>query len=289
VEAFYAILYLQQNLAVLDEQIQALEQHLAIAQKKVQTGSATDFDVLTTSVRVAAAKGRRVEVTNLFDRQCTLFRQITGLPAAQALLLRGDFSCTPLALNLDSLIALAMRDLPEARVSRQSEISSQVRLKLVSLGQKPTLNLSLDTGFKNGYPSNLERLKGNWIAGLQLQVPLFNGWLTRYQKQEAQAALNASQAHTLDLDRQIAASVTQAISDIGAGQAKLLTTEPQVFQAEQAVAMARMRYDAGVATNLDLLDAQTALSDARLMHLKATYELKMSCYNLQKAIGYRLW
>jgi len=62
-----------------------------------------------------------------------------------------------------------------------------------------------------------------------------------------------------------------------------------VTQAEEAVATAKARYEAGVATNLDVLDAQTSLSNARLARLGAHYEYVTSRYALEKATGARPW
>ena len=289
IETFYAILFLRRNLAVLDEQIEALNQHLLITQRKVQTGSATDFDVLTTHVRISAVKTRKIDVANLLQRQENTFRQLTGLAPDQPVALKGDFSVTPISLNADSLLEAALNQLPDVRLSKAAETSADVRFHLASLGMKPMLNANLDFGFKNGYPDNLNRLKANWIAGAQLQVPLFNGFLTRSQKQEAQANLNAAQAHTRDLERQIMTTVTQALADVRTSQEKVANTQPQAEQARQAVVLAEARYSAGVATNLDLLDAQTALADAELAQLKALYDLKISYYNLGKAVGHKVW
>ncbi len=62
VEMFYAILYLHENLNVQNDLIDALNQHLVVTQKKAQTGTATDFDVLTTQVRVATAKSQKISI-----------------------------------------------------------------------------------------------------------------------------------------------------------------------------------------------------------------------------------
>jgi outer membrane protein TolC len=289
IAVFYSILFLGQDIAVLDEQIEALNQHLLVTEKKAQAGTATDFDILTTRVRVAAATSQRVDVASMLENQKTVLHQLLGMPSEAVVELKGDFAAIPISLNADSLITIAMQRLPELRLSRNAETSAGFQRRLASLADRPTVNANIMYGFRNGYFPNLNTLKGNWIAGADLQVPLFNGHRTRGRVNEADANLSAAQAHTRDLERRAFAEIKQAIEDVTASLEKLQTSELQVRQAEDALSNARVRYDAGVITNLDLLDAQTSLSNARLVHLRALYDLVNSRYALDQATGAQPW
>jgi outer membrane protein len=289
VDTFYAILLIRRNIEVLDEQIAALNQHLDITQKKVQTGTATDFDVLTTNVRIAAIQSRRIDQNNLLLKQENLLRQWTSIPQDHPIILKGDFDSPSASLDADAWINVALSGLPEVQLSKTAETSAEMKVRLSALGMKPILNLMLDGGIKDGYPDDLTEPKANWIGGVQVVVPIFNGHLTSYQKQEAMASSKAAQKHTQEIEWQVRTSILMAMADVRASQEKILTCEPQVVQARQAVVLAEARYKSGVATNLDLLDTQTALSEAELMQVKAQYELKMSYYNLRKAAGEKIW
>jgi outer membrane protein TolC len=58
-----------------------------------------------------------------------------------------------------------------------------------------------------------------------------------------------------------------------------------VTQAKQAVEIAASKYESGVITNLDLIDSETALTQAELMHLEALHHYVLSRYALEKAVG----
>jgi outer membrane protein len=289
VEVFYAILFLRENISVLDKQIDALNENLAIIRNKVEAGTATDFEILTTQVRVANVQSQRTDVTAALEVQQDVFRQLTGLPAASPILLKGDFKSMSFEPNPDSLINLALQQLPEIKLSRNAESSADIQAHLASLGDRPSLNLNLMFGFKNGYIPNLNTIKANWAAGLQLQAPIFNGFLTRGKTDQARANYNAARFHTEDIERRVTAGVQQAIDNLHASSEKLNTAEPQVAQAEQAVSLAQTRYRAGTATNLDLLDAETALANAQLIRLKAQYDIIRNQYAVNKAVGARIW
>ncbi len=147
----------------------------------------------------------------------------------------------------------------------------------------PEANLAY--GLKNGYIPNLDVLRGNWVAAVSVQVPIFDGYRTRSQEQESEANLRAARAHTLDVQHAVTSEVLQAISDVRASLDKIQTSELQVRQARQAIDVATVRYESGDVTNLDLIDAQTALAQAELFHLQALYHYILSRYRLDKSIG----
>jgi outer membrane protein len=144
-------------------------------------------------------------------------------------------------------------------------------------------------GVKNGYVPDLTELKANWVARAGVAVPLFNGHRTRSRVAEAEANLEAARARTRALERRTEAEVRRAVTDLEASRDRMQTAQVQVAQAEQAVATAKSRYEAGVATNLDVLDAETSLSNARLARLGARYEYVTSRYALEKATGGEPW
>ncbi len=286
---FYLILILHQNIAVLDEQIAALNEHLDISQKRFQTGSATKLDILTTEVRVASANSNRIDAVNALKTQEINLRQLIGYPPDKPIDLLGDFVITPVTLKSDSLLAAAMSQRMEIRTFEDAEKSASLQVKLAGLSDKPTLSVGLISGLKNGYIPNLNQLKANYVATVNLQMSLFDGFRTRHNKEMADARLLGAEARTGDAKRRITAEVEQAISGTQASLNKINNAEVQVKRAEEALAMAQAQYNAGVVTNLDLLDAQTSLSEARLVYLRAKYDYVNNLNTLDRATGRKIW
>jgi outer membrane protein len=132
-------------------------------------------------------------------------------------------------------------------------------------------------------------LRGNMAASLRLDVPITEGGRSAHREEEAEASLRAAQARTADMKLQIALEVRQALSDLQSAAEKVATSELQLRQAQEAVAIARKRYDAGATTNLDLLDAETSLQQAGLLRLQALYACTASHYALARAVGAEPW
>ncbi len=149
----------------------------------------------------------------------------------------------------------------------------------------PSVNAALSYGIKNGYEPNLDVLRGNWSASLAVRVPIFNGFLTRYKESEARVNTNVSELNITSIKRNIISNVQQAVASLNSNLEQLQTTLTQVKFAEQTVQRAESRYNSGVGTNLDLLDAETSLAEARFFYLQDLYKSTLSAYQLKKAVG----
>ncbi len=285
VQTFYSILFLRQSIQVQDRQIDVLNQHLLMAQKKVRAETATDFDVLTTQVRIAAAQNKKFDLQNGMQKQEATMRRLLSLPVVADIRLRGDFIPVSVGINTDSLTAIAQKQRVELVQAHEAERSAELQQHVASLHDMPALKVDLTYGLKNGYFPNLDVLRGNWVAAVEASVPIFNGYLTRSEEQEARANLRASEAHTRDLERSIFTEVQQAASDVKTSTEKLKTSAVQVDEAKEALSIATVRYESGVITNLDLIDAETALAQAELLNLEALYQQVLSGYAMERAIG----
>jgi len=286
---FDAILILHQTISVIDEQIDALEQHLDVTIRKIQAGTATDYDSLTTRVRIAVAQNRRIDALDALSTQEILFRQSAGLGADKPINLSGAFAPVATLPDVDSALTVAGNNRSELLLARDAENAAIARMQLESLGDKPFLALDAMAGLKNGYFPNLNDPKANSVVGLSLQIPIFNGHRTRFNEKEAEANLNSARAHTADIERQIESEVRQAIEGVKSSSEKLKSSDIQIQQAEMAVQMAKSRYEAGVATNLDLIDAETSLSETRLIRLRAQYNYTTSLNALDRSTGKKIW
>ncbi len=285
IRVFYTIILLQKSMKVQDEQIEALNQHLSVTQKRVEAGTATSFDVLTTQVRVAGAQSQKVDIQNSLEKQEAVLGQLLNLPAQSLPLIRGSFQQTEISLNIDSLSQLALQQRTELKIAHDAEQSAERQKAVSSLGNMPTLKVNAVYGLNNGYEPNIYPLRGNWVWGAQAEVPIFDGGRVGHQEEEAQAAVQSEQAHSRDVEAQIRSDVEQVVADVQAASSKVQISELQLRQAHDAVAIARTQYETGSITNLDLLDAVTAESAAKLMNLQALYRFVISKYELERAIG----
>ena len=289
VQTFYSIILLERSIAVKDTDILNLKDHLSFTQKRFETGSATDFDVLTTQVRISNAENQKLDLKNALKKQIINLKNLTGIPYDSTANLVGDFSLNYNIINKDSLIAAAMQQRPELKLALDSENSAKMQQNVAGLGNMPSLNLMLSYGLKNGFMPNLNAIRGNWIAGVGLSVPIFDGFRTSANEEEADANLKVTEANTSEVRKDVISEVQRSAEDLKIKINKVSTTKIQVNYAKESLQRANTQYRNGVSTNLDLLDAEDSLAQARLQFLLAVYEAIISNYNLKKSVGDVIW
>ncbi len=284
-QTFYSILFIEKSIAVKDTQIAALNAHLGVTNKRIESGSSTDYDALSTQVRISRAQSEKIELQNQLKQQGIVLKELLGKDQDTTLTVIGDFSAPSRVTNIDSLIDAAYQKRKELKLAEDQLNTSHLQENLAGLGDMPSLNATLSYGIKNGYEPNLDALRGNWAAALSVRVPVFNGFLTKYKEGEAKVNSSVSELNITTLKRNIISSVKQAAADLNSNLEQLNTTLTQVKFAEQTVLRAESRYNSGVGTNLDLLDAETSLAEAKFFYLQDLYKSILSSYQLRKAVG----
>jgi outer membrane protein TolC len=284
-EVFYGILFLRRSVEVQDEQIRTLNEHLSTTQKKISSGTATQLDALTTQVRIAAAQTIKINLENALHRAEISLRKLAALAPEDPLNLKGEFLTRLPPLTQDSLRTVALNCRIEAKAAANAVESASAQQRSAQTSERPSVNAVIAYGLKNGYVPDLDVLRGNFVAGLQLRIPLLDAHRSNSLEQEAQATLNAAEARKRDVDLGIQAEVQQAIAEVRAALEKVQVATVSIERAEKAVENARLRYEAGTVQNLDLLDATTERAQAKLNNLQALYDVVTSGFQLRRAIG----
>jgi outer membrane protein len=289
VEVCDSILFLRESLRVQNDHVQALQDHLDIARKKVAAGTATELEVLNTQVRIVEAQNRAVDLQNALDKQTLSLRRLMKLEDQAPLELSGEFRYEPLALNAEELVGVAEGQRPETKSVRNLMKSANIELHIAGLTYLPVVSANLLFGAKNGYLPDLNAIKADFVLAVSATVPIFDGHLGRALKAQATANVKTIQDRAQDIEEMIKAEVRQAISDVQAADQKLQAVELNIEQAQKAMAYAQARYEAGTITNLDLLDTEDALTEAEFAKVRALYQFVISRLALQRAVGNSLF
>lgn len=288
-QAYYNILFVRESIRVQDEQIASLEQHRRDMEKRVQGGVSTRFDVTTTQVRITQAQNTRIDLENQLRNQQVQLARLLHKPEYVNVPVRGTLAYQPQTLDVDAALTQATEQRPEVKLARDAEQTATLNLKVIERANTPTLGVGAQLGGKNGYLPNLEKFRPNSVGVVQLSVPIYDGNKNKNQRVEAQANIRGTQARTQDTQEQIRADVRQAANNLQASTARYDNSVVQIAQATDALTRAKARYRYDVGTNLDVLDAETSLAQARLARLQAIYNYTLGWYQLKRATGQQIW
>jgi outer membrane protein len=284
-QGFYTVLFAEEQLKILSEQLDNLQQHLQIVQKKMEAGSATKLEVLATQLRIDGLRSELLDAQSRHEQQAIALKQLLGLDPEAPLELQGSLGAGRTDPDPQALTAAALERRSEMRQALEAENAALLARRLAVSAYLPTLSAHATLGYRNGMLPNIGALTFNWAAGLQMNVPVFDGLLTARQVQEADQKLLAAKANTAAVRRLVVTQVLQALEELVTRRQQVGSSLEQVQQAQQMVQIARIQYEIGVTTNLEYLDAQASLQTAQLASLSSSYRAVLSEYALRQAAG----
>lgn len=289
IKIFYGILFLEKSITVKDTQFAALQEHLRIIEIKIKDYAATNYDVLSTKTRMMEIKNEKIELLNEKNKQEQYLKELIGEDRKREILLSGNFNLPELSFNEDSLLNLANNQRQELKSAMDIRQSAVMQKEMLSKNDNLIFNADVGYGFKNGYEPNLFVIRGNWFASVSASVPIFNGNLTENKIKESMAAIKMDEEKINQIKESIKTDVYQSLSDLKSSTEKIKSTSEQIEYAKKSLELAKIQYERGVVTNLEVLDAETALAQARLLNFQALYKNIINYYALRKAAGDKVY
>jgi outer membrane protein TolC len=285
VVSYYTLVYLQEALKINDVQLDNLNDHLSFITKKKETGSATQYEILATQVRISTAENQKVDIQAAIKTQQAILNSLLGFPVTTAIKVRKDLPLGNSGTDPDSLIHVALQNRYEMIVAALKEEHAGLHLKVVKVQDNPVLDAFVSGGFKNGFFPDLNELTPNFAAGVGLRVPIFDATRRKNNIRLANAEINVLKQETEQTKRDISGEVYQNEAQVTAALQKIKQSNMQVKQAEEALQLARVSFSSGVITNLDLLDAETSAAESKVNLLKAQTDYAVSIARLNISIG----
>jgi outer membrane protein len=286
---FYTIAFLQDAIIIKDEQLAALKEHLRYVETLKSTGSANDYQILSTKVKISTVESQKVDIIASLTMQQSYLNCLLGLSEKNVPVVKKELYVNPPVVPSDSLLSFAYRNRDEILINNDKVKLAQLRYELVKTSNKPYVNFMASGGAKNGYLPNLNEPKPNYVLGVGFSVPLFDGMKTKYNLAQAESAIHSVTIDNESLKRTVTSDVIEAVAYMNAAVQKVKQFELQLEQAQKAYSLAETSFRAGSITNLDLLDSNTAVSESMLMLLKARIDYAASIYRLKAALGERLY
>jgi outer membrane protein TolC len=190
--------------------------------------------------------------------------------------------------TFDTLVAQAR----EQRRDRQALIDrlggADLRQQAAAAGKRPSIALAGGVDYARPNSRIFPRQgawKESWDASVNVSWPLFDGGRTGAEVAEASASRRALQARLDELDSIVSLEIRQRIAEIESSRAAIAAAEDGVRAATEARRVIGERFNAGVATSTDVLDAQIAVLQASLDRTQALANARLADARLHRAIG----
>lgn len=249
--------------------VEQAEAFLADQRLRFETGTSSELDLLRAEVSAENLRPSLVEAENAADLARRELRRLVNLPETQPVVLTTELAAPDAAAIADTLASAALGLAQRAALAaaeRQVEIGeSQVRIARGSY--LPNVSLSVNYGGQL-FPNNaLDLGSAEWredvTAGLEVSVPIFNGFRRRGEVQQARVNLDRTRLQLAQLEESVELQYRQAVAERTRAQATIGARARTVEQAQRVHDLTVLRFEQGLATQLEVSDARLALLQAR--------------------------
>jgi outer membrane protein TolC len=146
-----------------------------------------------------------------------------------------------------------------------------------------------NVGEKNGYQPNLDEMRFNYLAGVTLTVPIFQGSRLKNSVTIAQKSVELSEISRANITNTVLKDWQSALADLSAYDEQIKSTESQLTACKETLRLTQVRYFRGVATYLDLVFASANLQRAQLAQLQYKYQATLAMAELMRLQGRKFW
>lgn len=282
---FYLVLLNRALINVQEENIRLLESQLGDQQNRFEAGTVPRFNVLQAEVALANARPALIRARNNYNISELQLARILGIPYESApvgvppINPIGSLNTTEQPLPLAEALDLAKLQRPFLKVQRQQILIGAEQIKVELAAYQPRLEASGGYIFRNSRLSEeLDDVVNGWFFGFIGSWDIFDGFATYGRTKQAKARLEQSRITYIDSVQQVELEVQQALASVNEARQTIASQAKAVEQAEEAVRLSRERLSAGAGTQLDVLNAQVALTQARstALQARADYNVAMA-------------
>jgi outer membrane protein len=292
--AYYDVLLAAQQIVVHEASVELLTRELEDQQRRYNAGTVPHFNVLRAQVEVANERPALIQARNNYRIAKNNLANLLGYNVPRdiwediPLNLTDKLDDRPYQVDLPQAIEQALGNRTELAALRKAEALQQENVIAAKSGYKPSFQIFGGYSWYNAQftpPIVITHDLYGWNAGAQLSWDLFDGMLTRGKVVQARALQDKSRTDLEDKGRQIELEVRTAYSQFIEAREVLDSQKTVQAEAEEALREAQARADAGTGTQLDVLDAQTSLTQARTTEVQALHDYAAARARLERAIG----
>src|SRR5579885_2100663 len=263
--------------------VELSEALLKSAQNQKDAGTGTGIEVVRAQVQLANDKQKLVAAQNDQHRAGLNLLKAMGLKLDANVQLTDKLSYKPEEIPpLEATLADARKTRAELKSQQDRESSAKLTYDSVKWERLPSVSANADYGTIG---SQLFGAHPTYTYGASVHVPVFDGGRRDARRVESLSQLRQEQTRTRDLEQQVELEVRTAFDSLKAAVTEIETAREGVRLAEQEVAQARRRYEAGVTNSIEVTDAQTRLDRARDNQINALYHSNLARIDLASATG----
>ena len=285
---YFGTLLAAEQVRIAEKAMAETEEALRVARAGHEQGTTSRFDLLRAEVEVANRTSPLIQARNAQDQALLALRRLCGLPASVDVVLADSLAAVSAPESLESLLDRMSAGSPELKALDRMVALRRQSVSLARAGRGPVVQLQgqyvLQGETDDLFPGDDERATSA-TAALAVSMPIFDGFAAKADIGRAEADLRAAEAELDRVGNDRRLSVRQARLALESARAALDGRRESVALAEEAHRLALVRLENGIATPLERLDAELALTEARAQLAQTLYDCNVARAALDLAVG----
>ena len=284
-QAFHAVLLMEAFVNVAERALTQVEKRYELAQEQKAAGMTTRLEVIRSNVQVVNTRSQLIQALNQRKLAKENFKLTLGFPLDQGTLIEGELRAELKQVNIDQAITTALERRPEIHQFNIQEQIGEKQIKVAKAGNKPTIST-----FGNYIFNDSERqvFGTAWNVGFAIQIPIFDGFSTRAQVNQARIHLDQLRTNKDQILDGIKLETKAAVFDLRAAQKLIEVQEGIVEEAAEALRIANAQHETGMITGVELTDVEMSHTQAQVNRLQAIHDYIVAVARVERAIGSKL-
>lgn len=280
---YFSALQNRNNLQISQETVNNYASHLKNVQIQYEVGTVAQFDVLSSEVSLANAQNGLIKAKNSYELVVANLNNAIGLPLESELKIKDDLRYEKYALSLDDYVKYALANRPEITEYQAKINIAKNDIKISKSDYLPVVNfVAKEDWYDNELPG---AENNNWLVGISVSMNIFDSGLSKSKVKQSEFNLDTALEQARQQRDTILLEVRQYYLSMCEAENRIDTSMVAVKKAQDSLRISEVRYNAGVGTNLDVLDAVLALNQSRTNYIQALYDYNNNKAQLDKAIG----
>jgi outer membrane protein len=288
-QAYFDVLFAQDALQLATAQKTAFQKEHDQAQARFAAGAVAITDVHETRARLDLAVSQEIAARNDVEIKRQGLHRITGLPPMALLPLKSDLvPLQPEPYDIDHWVARADELSPQVQAQRLALEVAEREAEKASGAHHPTVDAVANYTVNNSTGSvytNVESDIKSKSAGIQVQIPLYQGGGTASRAREAVALREKAREELTDARRLVALQTRQAFLTVGNSLSQITAMEQAVASSNSLLDATRDSAKVGLKTRTDVLNAEQQLFGAKRDLARARYSYLLGMLQLKASAG----
>lgn len=289
-QAFLGVILSRDVVNVYRDALAAAELNLDMVQKMRSQGVVSEYELLRAQVEVANLRPQLLQSQNQTELSLQSLRNLLSVESSDTIVLEYSFDTTQAlqSLNLANLTDLAIKN--RGLVRRQDYLREMTgrAISIAKAEGRPKFDFVSQYGWRyqaDNFKMDSEKWSPSWLASISLSYPIFNGFATKASVRRARVDKFQADLTFEKTVEQVRLEVQDAFLRYFEATERLGTQRLTIQQAEEGLRIARIRYQNGVGTQLEVLSSESALTQAQTNFVQATHDTALAAYRLLRVTG----